>query len=134
MLFTLTNRGQVEKTFQVSGSYKRITLLPGKSVTIEGKEKDYEYYRGRGLKVVTQSSAMPPKTVVKEEVKEEVKEDFFGNEKKVDDEDLSADAIYSFDFLTKKKAIAVLEARGINFEDDLNATELKNLVIESNPS
>ncbi len=154
MKFTLTNRKQVEHTFQVAGSYKRITLLAGESVTLEGKEKDYAYYRSRGLKVSTDSSGSRIATVkestktqatpeVVEELAPDVVEepviseetDFFDDEGVLtDDENLSAESIYTFEFLTKKKAIAVLEARGIAFDDSLNTKELKDLVIESNPS
>lgn len=51
----------------------------------------------------------------------------------VDDEDLSAEAFYNLDFLTKKKAITILENRGVEHNPNDNADPLKTLVMESNP-
>lgn len=50
-----------------------------------------------------------------------------------DDEELSPDAVYTMDFLTKKKAIVILEQRNIPFDENSAATDLKNMVINSNP-
>ncbi len=153
MKFILTNRKQTEYTFQVAGSYKRVTLLAGESVTLEGKKKDYDYYRSRGLKVVTDSSGVKEKVVtVKEPVTIEPEPELTVDDIDItvhqddspvvdefdnlltDDDNLSAESVYTFDFLTKNKAIAVLKARNIDFDDTLSAKELKDLVIESNPS
>jgi len=51
----------------------------------------------------------------------------------VDDENLSAEAFYNLDFLTKKKAITILENRGVEHNPNDNADPLKTLVMESNP-
>jgi hypothetical protein len=51
----------------------------------------------------------------------------------VNDENLSADAYYNEDWLTKKKAITILTNRGIEFSADDSATNLKALVMDSNP-
>lgn len=51
----------------------------------------------------------------------------------VNDENLSAEAYYTADFLTKKKAIAILEARGVEFDPNENAEPLKQLVLDTNP-
>ena len=136
MEFTLTNKKQVEHTFQVAGSYKRITLLPMESITLPGRSRDFEYYRSRGLKVVT--SSLP-----KKESKQELKENFKPVDSKndeiidsgfiVDDENLSAESTYSEEFLTKKKAITILEARGVEFDEMDSAKDLKEKVLESNP-
>jgi hypothetical protein len=51
----------------------------------------------------------------------------------IDDPNLSPDAIYTNDFLTKKISIKILDARGINFDHNSNAEPLKRLVLETNP-
>jgi hypothetical protein len=51
----------------------------------------------------------------------------------IDDENLSAGAFYTMEFLSKDKAIKILEARGVEFNSNDNATPLKELVISTNP-
>lgn len=70
---------------------------------------------------------------VVEEVVEETSEEVEEEELLVNDEELSADAYYEFEFLTKKKAISILENRGVEFDKDSTAEVLKNLVVETNP-
>ena len=50
-----------------------------------------------------------------------------------DDEELSGEAFYTMDFLTGKKAEAILENRGVDFSECKNATDKKELVLETNP-
>lgn len=59
--------------------------------------------------------------------------DFEKKESLKDDENLSAEAVYTYDFLTKKKALEILEKRGIPFDQFAAAADLKNMVINSNP-
>jgi hypothetical protein len=51
----------------------------------------------------------------------------------VNDEDLSAEAFYTSEFLTKKKSSTILEARGIEFGGKETATDLAQKVLDSNP-
>jgi hypothetical protein len=51
----------------------------------------------------------------------------------INDEQLSADAYYTSEFLTKKKSMTILEARGIEFDKKENATDLTQKVLDSNP-
>ena len=50
-----------------------------------------------------------------------------------DDEELSGESSYTFKFLTRDRAITVLKNRGVEFSQKDSATELKKLVLKTNP-
>ena len=51
----------------------------------------------------------------------------------VNDEELSGEAFYEREFLTVSKSKTILEARGVEYNYDDKASELKDLVEMSNP-
>jgi hypothetical protein len=131
-----------------------VTLLGGNGFRIDGGKIEIDYYRAyrpAGLKIMSDSDYFlmkgiripePVAPVVEEEVEvvEEVKAveevevvEEVKAEVVVDDAGLSGDAYYNHDFLTKKKAITILQNRGIEFNEDALAEELKQEVIKTNP-
>lgn len=51
----------------------------------------------------------------------------------LNDENLSAEAFYEKDFLTKNKAITILNNRKVEFDSKANAKTLIQLVLDTNP-
>jgi len=76
--------------------------------------------------------AAKKEAVEKEEVKTKKKADKEKERVLVDDSELSAEAYYTFDFLTKKTSLKILTARDIEPESN-NSTSLKEQVLNSNP-
>ncbi len=135
MKFELTNNTKADKTFKKPRSYASIFVPSEGSVIVEGNKSDFEYYRKLKFRVrsiiekvgVTKEVITKVPTEVPTEVITEVPTSI------VDDHNLSPDAVYSFGFLTRDRAVKVLKKRKVKFGKYDSATKLKNLVIETNP-
>jgi len=101
------------------------TITPSNDDVVEVEETIEE--------VVEETEESEDEEVIVEETIEEVVEETEEVEIIEDDEELSAEAFYTMDFLTGAKAETILTNRGVDFSECKNATAKKELVLETNP-
>jgi hypothetical protein len=81
---------------------------------------------------VVQEEVVQEEVVQEEVVQEEVvQEEVVQN--KLNDENLSGDSVYTYEFLTKKRCMTILDNRGIEYDKESFAEPLKKIVLETNP-
>jgi hypothetical protein len=141
------------KTYSVKilshGNFPKVGRCPKLNpVTIS--ESTYELLKNLGVEMdLVGSNSVPKKFNIKstkkedrlevkekkakEEAEEKEQEEYEEeNRIEINDAELSGDAYYDEEFLTKKKALKILENRGIDPEGN-KASILKGQVIDSNP-
>lgn len=155
------NMKTIPVTIQLYASYRKVELRPKQGFRIDGSRLEIEYYkqmRSAGIVLVPDNTYFRLKgienkvnevnkeeTNIKEESNVVNNEGTSNEEVKVESsvevleeiptnpEDLRGNAIYTMDFLTRKKAKVILDNRGVEWSNDWSAAELKNKVIETNP-